>query len=166
MDTSIFRHFFTFVILCLAQALVLNHINLYGCATPLMYIYFIMLFRRGFPRWAVLLWSFFMGLCIDVFSNTPGVAAASATFLGFLQPYLLEIFTPRESPEDLLPTMRSLGTVRFINYNIICTLVYILVFFSIEAFNFFNWQQWLLNIGGSTLLTAVLILVVENVRKR
>ena len=115
MDTSIFRHFFTFVILCLAQALVLNHINLYGCATPLMYIYFIMLFRRGFPRWAVLLWSFFMGLCIDVFSNTPGVAAASATFLGFLQPYLLEIFTPRESPEDLLPTMRSLGTVRFIN---------------------------------------------------
>ena len=107
-----------------------------------------------------------MGLCIDVFSNTPGVAAASATFLGFLQPYLLEIFTPRESPEDLLPTMRSLGTVRFINYTIICTLVYILVFFSIDAFNFFNWQQGLLNIGGSTLLTAVLILVVENVRKR
>ena len=62
-----------------------------------------------------------MGLCIDVFSNTPGVAAASATFLGFLQPYLLEIFTPRESPEDLLPTMKSLGTVRYINYTIICT---------------------------------------------
>ena len=86
MNIEVIRHFFTFLILCLVQALVLNHINLLGCATPLLYVYFIMLFRRNFPKWAILLWSFFIGLCLDVFSNTPGVAAASSTFLGLLQP--------------------------------------------------------------------------------
>lgn len=42
-----------------------------------------------------------MGLCIDVFANTPGVAAASMTFIGLLQPYLFELFVPRDSADDL-----------------------------------------------------------------
>ena len=78
MKIEVIRHFFTFIILCIVQVLVLNHIELFGCATPFLYVYFIMLFRRGFPRWAVLLWSFFLGIFIDMFSNTPGVAASSA----------------------------------------------------------------------------------------
>jgi len=166
MNIRILRHFLTFVILCLVQALVLNHINLFDCATPLLYVYFIMLFRRDFPRWGVLLWSFLMGLCIDIFSNTPGVAAASTTFLGLLQPYLLNLFAQRDSADDLMPTMRSLGTAKYIYYTIICVFTYNLLFFTLESFSFFNWQQWLLNIGGSTALTVVLILVIENVRKR
>lgn len=166
MNLSVIRHFFTFIILCLVQALVLNHINLFGCATPLLYVYFILLFRRGFPRWAVLLWSFLTGLCVDIFSNTPGVAASSATLLGLLQPYLLNLFVPRDSPEDLMPSMKSLGVARYIYYTIIGVLIYNTLFFTMEAFNFFNWLQWLMNIGGSTALTVVLILAIENVRKK
>ena len=41
MNIEIIKQFLTFIILCLAQALVLNHINLFGCATPLLYVYFI-----------------------------------------------------------------------------------------------------------------------------
>lgn len=166
MNLSVIRHFFTFIILCLVQALVLNHINLFGCATPLLYVYFILLFRRGFPRWAVLLWSFLTGLCVDIFSNTPGVAASSATLLGLLQPYLLNLFVPRDSPEDLMPSMKSLGVARYIYYTVIGVLIYNTLFFTMEAFNFFNWLQWLMNIGGSTALTVVLILAIENVRKK
>ena len=144
----------------------LNHINLYGCATPFLYVYFILLFRRDFPKWAVLLWSFFLGLCIDIFSNTPGVAAASTTFLGLLQPYLLNLFVPRDKADDLLPSMKSLGVARYVYYVIISVLIYNLLFFSIEAFSFFNWQQWLCNIGGSTALTIILILTIESVRRK
>ncbi len=166
MNIAVIRHFFTFVILCVVQALVLNHINLYGCATPFLYVYFILLFRRDFPKWAVLLWSFFLGLCIDIFSNTPGVAAASTTFLGLLQPYLLNLFVPRDKADDLLPSMKSLGVARYVYYVIISVLIYNLLFFSIEAFSFFNWQQWLCNIGGSTALTIILILTIESVRRK
>lgn len=166
MKIEVIRHFFTFIILCIVQVLVLNHIELFGCATPLLYVYFIMLFRRGFPKWAVLLWSFFLGIFIDMFSNTPGVAASSATLLGLLQPYLLNLFAPRDSSEDIMPTMKSLGVARYVYYTIICVLVFNLTFFTVEMFSFFNWLKWAMNIGSSTVLTVVLILVIENVRKR
>lgn len=166
MKIEVIRHFFTFIILCIVQVLVLNHIELFGCATPFLYVYFIMLFRRGFPRWAVLLWSFFLGILIDMFSNTPGVAASSATFIGLLQPYLLNLFAPRDSSDDMMPTMKSLGVARYVYYTIICVFIFNLLFFTVEMFSFFNWLQWALNICGSTVLTVVLILVIENVRKR
>ena len=166
MKIEVIRHFFTFIILCIVQVLVLNHIELFGCATPFLYVYFIMLFRRGYPRWAVLLWSFFLGIFIDMFSNTPGVAASSATFIGLLQPYLLNLFAPRDSSDDMMPTMKSLGVARYVYYTIICVFIFNLLFFTVEMFSFFNWLQWALNICGSTVLTVVLILVIENVRKR
>lgn len=166
MKIEVIRHFFTFIILCIVQVLVLNHIELFGYATPFLYVYFIMLFRRGFPRWAVLLWSFFLGIFIDMFSNTPGVAASSATFIGLLQPYLLNLFAPRDSSDDMMPTMKSLGVARYVYYTIICVFIFNLLFFTVEMFSFFNWLQWALNICGSTVLTVMLILVIENVRKR
>ena len=59
-----------FVILVLVQGLVLNHIHLFDCATPLLYIILVIHFRRNQPRWSALLWSFALGLCVDVFANT------------------------------------------------------------------------------------------------
>ena len=154
-----------FVVLVVVQALVLNHIHLFGVATPLFYVYFVLLFRRNHPKWIILLTSFLLGLCIDVFSNTPGLAAASTTFIAVLQPYILEPFIPRDSDENLKPGMRTLGIGRFVYYTVFMVFLYNIVFFSLEAFNFFNWLQWLLCICGSTLLTVVLILVVENLRR-
>jgi rod shape-determining protein MreD len=165
MNLDLLKNILSFVVLLLAQALVLNHIHLFGCATPLLYVYMILLFRRDYPRWGVLVWSFVMGLCIDIFSNTPGVATASMTFIGLLQPYLLSHFVTRDSPDDLQPTMRSLGMAKFIYYTLILVFLYCILFFTIETFNFFNWLQWLESIGGSAALTVILVLVIENFRK-
>jgi rod shape-determining protein MreD len=153
-----------FVVLCVVQALVLNHIHLFGFAMPLLYVYFVMLFRRNTPRWVILLWSFLLGLFIDTFSNTPGVAAASATALAAVQPFLLNLFLPRDSAEDLKPGMNTLGVASFVYYTLACVFFYCVLFFSLEAFNFFNWLLWLECIGGSTVLTVVLIIVIEIVR--
>ena len=71
-----------FVVFVLAQTMVLGRIHLFGYATPLVYVYFVSMFPRSYPKWSILLWSFVMGLTIDIFSNTPGVAAASLTLLG------------------------------------------------------------------------------------
>lgn len=162
---EVIRQVFTFVILCIVQVLVLNHVNLFGCATPLLYIYFIMSFRRDYPKWGIMLWSFCLGLSVDIFSNTPGVAASSATFLGFVQPFIFSLFVQRDSPDDMRPGIRTLGMARYVYFTLICVLVFNLLFFTLEAFSFFNWLQWLRNIGGSTVLTALLILAFESVRK-
>ena len=152
--------FFVFV---LAQTMVLGRIHLFGYATPLLYVYFVTMFNRNYPKWAVLLWSFAMGLTIDVFSNTPGVAAASLTLIGAIQPYFLEPFIPRDSVDDLRPSIRTIGMVKYVYYITVLVVLYCIVFFSLEAFNFFNWMDILKSVGGSAVITLVLILTFESV---
>ena len=166
MNLDLLKNILSFVVLLLVQVLVLNHIHLFGCATPLLYIYMVLLFHRDYPRWSKLVLSFVMGLLIDVFSNTPGVATASMTFMGLIQPYLLGLFLQRDSPDDLKPTMKSLGFTKFVLYTLISVVLYCILFFTLETFNFFNWLQWLECIGGSAALTIILIIVIENLRKR
>ena len=154
-----------FVVLCLVQALVLNQIHLFGYAMPLLYVYFVISFPRNYPKWAILLWSFALGLCVDMFTNSPGVGAASLTLIGALQPYLLELFVPRDAIETLKASSAMLGKTKFAVFASILVSLFCLVCFALEAFNFFNWQSWLLCAGGSTLLTLLLILSLETVRK-
>lgn len=159
------RRLFIFVILCLAQALVFNHIHLFGYATILLYVYFVIMFPRHYPRWASLLWSFALGLGVDVFSNTPGMAAAALTFTGFLQPTLLELFVPRDAADNLRSSAATLGFSKFMVMSLVLVFVHCLLFFTLESFGFFNWLQWLFNIVGSTLLTLVVLMAIESVRQ-
>ena len=166
MNLNIIRNIVFFIILLVVQVLVLNHIRLFGCATPLLYAYFVLPMQRGQARWATLVWCFALGLVVDMFSNTPGVAAASMTLVGLVQPYLLELFAPRDSADDLTPSFYTLGVSKFISYTIILVFICCLTFFTLEAFNLYNWMQWTFGILGSTALTVTLILVIENVIKR
>ena len=147
MNLELVKGVLLFFILCLAQVLVLNNIHLFDCATPLLYVYMVLMFRRNYPRWGILLWSFAFGLVIDIFSDTPGVAAASMTLIGFLQPYIIEPFIPRDSAEDLKPSMKTLGVASYVYYTIIMVLVYCLLFFTLEMFNFFNILLWAKCVG-------------------
>ena len=165
MAIDTLRRFGVFAVLWLAQALVLNQIHLFGCAMPLLYVYFVIIFPRNYPKWAILLWCFFLGLCLDMFSNTPGMAAASLTLAGAVQPYLLELFIPRDATENIKSSAATLGLSKFLTLTIIIVTLYCLVFFSIEAFTFFNWLQWLMNIGGSSVVTILLIMTIETIRK-
>ena len=153
------------MVLCLVQGLVFNHVHLFGYATVLLYVYFVVIFPRNYPRWAILLWSFALGLCVDMFSNTPGMAAASLTLVGFLQPYLLELFLPRDAAENIKSAMSTLGFSKFLTLAFILVFIHCLVFFTIESFGFFNWQEWSLTIVGTTVLTMVLLITIESIRK-
>ena len=155
-----------FVVLFLVQVLVLNHIFLFQVATPLLYVVFAIAFRRGTPKWEILLWNFGLGLLIDIFSNTPGLAAGCLTLIGFIQPYLLEPLVPRDSAENLKVSAATLGTSKFAILCVILVTFYCLLFFALEAFTFFDWQSWLLRAGGSALITLVLIIAVESFRSR
>ena len=114
----------------------------------------------------MLLWSFALGLAVDVFSNTPGLAAGSLTFIGVLQPYLLELFVPRDSIDEMEVSVGTLGWGKFILLSVVLLILFCLLFFALEAFNFFDWIYWLECAGSSALLTLVLILAIESVRVR
>ena len=166
MNIQILRGALLFAVLLLVQVLVFNHIHLFNCATPLLCIYVALLFPRDIPRWAALFSCFIMGFLVDMFSNTPGVSMASLTFLGLIQPFVLNLFMQHDSADDLQPSMRSLGFGRFFYYTVVMVLVYCILFFTLETFNFFNWIQWLESIAGSMIITVILILTLDNFRSR
>ena len=164
MSVELFKRLGWFIVLCMAQVLILNHIHLFDVAIPLLYVYFTITFHRGTPKWMILLWSFVLGLAIDVFSNTPGLAAGSLTLIAAIQPYLLELFVPRDSAENLEVSISTLGIGKFILFSVILLVVYFMVVFALEAFSFYNWQHWLVCAGASSLLTFALMIAIESVR--
>lgn len=164
MSLDFIRKLCLFVLFVLVQTLVLNHVHLFNVATPLLYVYFVVMFSNSYPRWAVLLWSFAMGLSIDTFSNTPGMAAASLTLVGVLQPYILTPFIPRDSGDNFSPSISSLGFTKFFYYLLALVFIFCVSFFSLEMLNFFNWLYWVECVFGSMALTVILILVLENLR--
>ena len=159
------RRLTVLIVLCLAQALVLNRIHLFNCAIPLLYVYFAIIFPRNYPKWAILLWCFFMGVIIDAFSNTPGVTSASLTLVGALQPYVMELFLPRDSDVHIKSSVATLGLGNFATLAGFLIFVFCLVFFALEQYSFFNWLYWLECVGGSALLTFILIFPIESIRK-
>ena len=88
------------------------------------------------------------------------------TLLAFVQPLLMKLFLPRDSAEDFLPGIPALGLMKFVYFSFISILLYSLVFFTLEMFNFFNWTLWALSVGGSTLLTLLLVIVIDNFRNK
>ncbi len=155
-----------FVVFVLAQAIVLGRIHLFHCATPLFYVYFVTQFPRNYPKWGILLWSFMLGLMIDTFSNTPGLASASLTLIAAIQPYFFELFVPRDSLDNLKPALSTLGPLKYSYYIVMLVLLYCLVFYSLELFNFFNLQEWALCVGGSAAITLLLIYAFEFAKSR
>ncbi len=155
-----------FVVLLVVQVLVLNHVWLLNVATPLLYVYFAITFPRNTEKGEVLGWCFFLGLLIDIFSNTPGLAAGTLTLIGMTQTYLVEFFIPRDSAENLEVSAATLGWGKFSMLSGILTLIYCLLFFILEAFNFFDWQLWILRAVCSAILTLLLMLAIESVRSR
>ena len=165
MNIDILKRLLLFFLLGLTQALVFNRILLFGCGMPFLYIYFVLMFPRSYPKWGMLLWSFSMGLVVDMFSNTPGLACASLTLIAALQPYLLELFLPRDADDNIIPSAHTLGWDKFASFTSILTVIFCVTFFTLEAFTFFNWLQWLQCVTGSSILTILLILTLENIRK-
>ena len=161
MSADFLKRLGLFALFFLAQVLVFGRIHLFHYATPLFYVYFVAMFPRNHEKWAILVWSFLLGLCVDIFSNTPGLAAASLTVIAAIQPYYLELYVPRDSADNLKPSMTTLGPVKFAYYIVPIVLVYCLLFYSLEMLTFFNAFYWLMCVVGSAIITLLLIFTLE-----
>ena len=150
----------TFVILVLVQALVLNFVQLFGCATPLLYIYLLIQLPRGTKKWQLYLWGFFLGLTVDTFLNTPGVTTLACTTAAALRPYILEPFLTVDVAADVDPGIKQMGFEKYVSYAGTYTLLYCIIFFTIDYFTLWHFGLWLLSIVASFILTLLTIVAV------
>ena len=153
-----------FIGLVLLQVLILNNVHIAGYATPFLYIYLILKFESDTPRNALMLWAFFLGLAVDVFSDTPGMNAAATVLLAFLRPTFL--FVPRDTLDTLVPAIRTMGILPFLKYLVVSVLIHHGLLLTLEFFSFAHIGTLLLRIAASTLLTVTCIMAVEGIRKK
>lgn len=146
------------------QGLVFNHIHFLGYATPAVYVYILCLQPSDTSRAAWLSWGFAVGLGADFFSETPGVGAASMTLAALCAPRLLWLFTPKDSPEDMVPGFRTLGKWNYIWYVTFLVLLEQASAVILETFSFFNALDMLYTYIGGSVLSIVLMLALERMR--
>ncbi len=167
MIHTFFSRLSWFVLLLLLQAWVFSHIHILGYATPLPYLYILMLLSNETPRSVGILLGFAMGLSVDLFVNTPGMAASSMCLCGFLQRPLLRFFTPSDKlEEEITPSVQTLKWSGFLLFSLCFTLIHCALFFLIEAFSFSNWQSLLGKVGSSTAITLLFVVVFEIFHSR
>ena len=116
-----------FIGLVLLQVLILNNVHIAGYATPFLYIYLILKFESDTPRNALMLWAFFLGLAVDVFSDTPGMNAAATVLLAFSRPTFLRLFVPRDTLDTLVPAIRTTWLVAYPRILLFCPYRYAVV---------------------------------------
>jgi len=150
-------------VLILIQALLLGGIHILGVASPMLYIYFVIQTPRNTPRWLIMVSSFLLGLIIDVFASTPGMAAASMTLAAFVQPFILELYLHNADDKNFNPSIQTMGMEKYAAYVLFISIVYCTAFFSLEAFSVQHWGIWFFSILGSVIVTALPIVVLSLV---
>lgn len=155
-----------FIGLVLFQVLILNNVHIGGYATPFLYIYLILKFDSEASRNVLMLWAFFLGLTVDLFSDTLGMNAAATVLLAFLRPAFLRLFLSRDTLGNIQPAVRSMGTVSFFKYLTVCVFTHHTILLIIEFFSFVHWGVLLVRIITSSLLTVVCIMAIEGAERR
>jgi len=160
--STILINILRFLLLVAAQVFIFNKINLGGYLNPMIYILFILLLPFEISGGLVLILSFFLGLSVDLFTGSIGLHAGAATFMAFLRPLSLRLISStRDYESGLMPGVTDLGYVWFISYTVFLTFFHHLFFFSVEAFSFTELPMTLLRILLNTVLSSVLIIIIN-----
>lgn len=151
-------------VLLIAQVLC-SKIVLFGVATPLIFIYFILRLPINFSvNWTLTI-AFLMGLIVDTFNNTQGMNALSCTLLAAARKPTYEALFIRDEDDETgnpIPSISSLGLGGYLKYMTTLVVLYCMVVFLIQAFTFHNLGLTLLRIVCSSLLTCAAILAIDS----
>lgn len=158
------RRILWFILLVALQVTICNRIHLFGLATPFLCLYFVLTLDHDVSPIALLLWSFALGLAVDIFSNTLGMHAAACTLVAFARPALLRLFFTRDESEMYEPGLKAMGSGSFWPYAIVAVLLHHSLFYLLEFFSFSHLIPMLLHIVCSAVLTLLLILGMELIR--
>lgn len=161
MINNLIRGLLYFVVLVLIQVLILNNIHFLRIATPFLYLYFIVKMPVGSPRDLVVLFSFLIGLVIDVFSNTPGMHAAACTLTGFIREPLIRFYMGKDLPDGIYPSYKTFGYGGFFRYILSLVVIHHVTLFLIESLTLFDPLFLALRIGASVITTTLLICTIE-----
>jgi rod shape-determining protein MreD len=158
---NLLKYAIMFVALVLVQVLIFNQVHLGGYINPFIYILFIMLLPVYTPRYLLLFAGFFLGLAIDVFSNTLGMHAAATVFIAYIRPFVIRSISNREEDRHEYPGLKQNSFSWFLYYAVIMVFSHHIIFFYLEFFTFTHFLTTLLRVVLSSLFSVFIIVLSQ-----
>jgi hypothetical protein len=136
------------------QILVFQRWNIGGPAfnyiSVFLYPVFLIWLPIGIPRTVQLLIGFGTGIIVDFFYNTNGLHASACVFIMFIRPVILNLLSPPSGYTEMTSlTRRNYSTFWFGSYAVLFMLLFLLWYFSVEAFTFVHFAKIIKKTLGS-----------------
>ncbi len=162
MSKTLVNFIILFLILIPTQAVIFNHIVLFDVAIAMMYIYLIISLPISLNTNMSVTVGFLAGLLVDIFADTAGENALAATMLAFARKPIFRLYMSNEDFGSLRPSSHSMGREAYLKYLLTMSLIYCILIFSIEAWQFFNFKLMILRIICSTIFTFVIVYSIDS----
>jgi hypothetical protein len=161
-----FKNFITYTLLLLflglIQIIFLKNLALFGVAFCFLYLLGILNLPITIPHFPLILISFGLGLIVDIFYDTIGIHAASATLLSFLRPYWLKAISPTGGYDDSAkPNLPEMGIVWYMSYSLPLIFAFSLVFFTADHWGTEGFFGVLYKSFLSSIFTVLLAIIVQ-----
>lgn len=164
MNNTTLLNIFRFVILVFFQVTVFNNIHFFGFITPYPYILFILLYPLNSNRHLFLIFSFLLGLILDVFNNSGGVHTTACITLAFFREDLLKMSFGYSYEYHLLRITDKFSS-ELVTYFVSGVVIHHTILIFLEVFNLNFIIEILLRILTSSLFTLILLFLIVGLIK-
>ncbi len=161
MAISIIRHILSFILLAGLQVFILNGLDINSYINPQVFILFLLLLPVNTDIWFCLIAGFVSGGLIDGLGNTYGIHAFAGTALGYFRFFYIKYSLDKEEIErGMTPNLRNMPASWHFFYLLICSLLYHLLVFFLEAFAFTGLGLLSLKALSSGLIATFIMLLI------
>ncbi|WP_291116418.1 rod shape-determining protein MreD [Flavobacterium sp. UBA6135] len=155
MNSTFFTNIFRFVLLLALQIVIFNQLDFLKFINPYPYILFILLYPVNANKYGLLLVSFFLGLLMDMFSDSGGVHAAACVTLAYLRPTFFRFSFGLSYEYQTVKINERLTPERF-SFLLVSVVTHHLILFLLEIFRFTFFWDILLRTFLSSIFTLIL----------
>ncbi|SEH53901.1 rod shape-determining protein MreD [Paenimyroides aquimaris] len=153
-----------FIVLVFFQVTVFNNIHFFGFITPYPYILFILLYPLNVNRHLFLIFSFLLGLVLDIFNNSGGVHTTACITLAFVRQNLLKMSFGYSYEFHMMRITDKISS-ELVTYVVTSVLIHHTVLIVLEIFNLHFIWEILLRIITSSIFSILLIFLIIGLIK-
>jgi cell shape-determining protein MreD len=147
------------------QVLLFDQLHIGSWGIVMMYILFLINLPARIPRWVEMLIGFAVGVMMDVWHASLGIHISACVALTFVRPLLLNnTVQDVERIKDNLSS-QNIGRAEYIKCAVILTVLHHFIVFSLETWNIQFWWIVLLQTLISSVMTLVVILGYEYLKR-
>ena len=160
MTRDLIKYIIQIPVYTLIQILILNEILFLSYINPYLYIIQIIVLPYKTPKWFLIIYAFFLGFSIDIFSGTLGMHSFASVLIAFCKNSIAKITIPHnivEQGDELI--MQKIGVKSFLTYTFLITLIHLSTLFFLEHLNLEF--KMLFKILLSVITTTILISITQ-----